>query len=315
MVTQDQVNEICASLQARGERPTVDRVRAELGGGSPNALTPLVRIWRESQGQKGLEAPPPAAPIEPGTLPTAIQRAIDALTVAVTNLGPAFSQAVADVAETERRRSRLEVESAAAGARAQVAEARLAAEDERAATNSVRAEVLELEAAIGAKDAEARQLADALAARDQVLAERAAEVERLAGRIEQERAARAEADTRLAELQDQVQTSRSAAAAAQAIAAAADAEAQRQRDLVTATAARLDAALATIAELRTEAAVARQAVDGERQRAERAELERTTAELAAREAIGKAAKMEGEIATLRGDHAAPKKPRRDAGAD
>ena len=203
MVTQDQVNEICASLQARGERPTVDRVRAELGGGSPNALTPLVRIWRESQGQKGLEAPPPAAPIEPGTLPTAIQRAIDALTVAVTNLGPAFSQAVADVAETERRRSRLEVESAAAGARAQVAEARLAAEDERAATDSVRAEVLELEAAIGAKDAEARQLADALAARDQVLAERAAEVERLAGRIEQERAARAEADTRLAELQDQ----------------------------------------------------------------------------------------------------------------
>ena len=70
-----------------------------------------------------------------------------------------------------------------------------------------------------------------------------------------------------------------------------------------------------LADLRTEAAVARQAADGERQRAERAEIERTKAELAARDAIGRAAKMEGEMAALQAKHGTPPKPRRAAGAD
>ncbi len=294
MATQEQVNAACEAIEARGERATVDRVRAELGGGSPNSLTPMVRQWRAGQGTRRTESPAPVAPIEPGALPAAVQRVMDALTAGVAALGPAFGQAAAEVAETERRRSRLEVEAAAAGARAQVEEFRLAAEDERAATESVRAEVLELEAAIGAKDTEIQQLAASLA-------DRSAEIDRLTGRIEREQDARAAVEARAAELEEAVQTARNAAATAQGAALAAEAETQRQRDLVTGTLAKLEASQATVAELRTEGAVARQSADSERQRAERAEAERTEAALAARDAIGRAAKAEGALAALRAE--------------
>jgi hypothetical protein len=106
--------------------------------------------------------------------------------MAVGNLPLAFSTAVAEVAEIERRRSRLEVEAIAADASAKVDEARLAAEDERAATDAVRAEVAQHETAIVAKDSELKRLAAALAERDHALIERTTEVDRLTARIEQE---------------------------------------------------------------------------------------------------------------------------------
>ncbi len=45
---QSRVNEVAKALQERGMRPTVTRVRAALGGGSPNDLTPALKHWRES---------------------------------------------------------------------------------------------------------------------------------------------------------------------------------------------------------------------------------------------------------------------------
>jgi hypothetical protein len=42
------VSEAAAALEERGLRPTVARVRAALGGGSPNDLAPALKAWRES---------------------------------------------------------------------------------------------------------------------------------------------------------------------------------------------------------------------------------------------------------------------------
>lgn len=44
-VTQDQVTHAADALLARGERPTIEKVRAELGTGSPNTLLRLLEVW------------------------------------------------------------------------------------------------------------------------------------------------------------------------------------------------------------------------------------------------------------------------------
>ncbi|MBS1994698.1 MAG: DNA-binding protein [Cyanobacteria bacterium SZAS LIN-2] len=44
---QAKVNAAALALHEQGIRPTVARIRAALGGGSPNELTPAVRHWRE----------------------------------------------------------------------------------------------------------------------------------------------------------------------------------------------------------------------------------------------------------------------------
>lgn len=45
---QSRVNDAAQSLHTRGLRPTVARVRAALGGGSPNDLTPALKHWRDT---------------------------------------------------------------------------------------------------------------------------------------------------------------------------------------------------------------------------------------------------------------------------
>jgi len=52
-VLQRRVNEAAQALSERGIRPTVTRLRAALGGGSPNDLAPALKAWRASS--------PPAA--------------------------------------------------------------------------------------------------------------------------------------------------------------------------------------------------------------------------------------------------------------
>ncbi|TLY49659.1 MAG: hypothetical protein E6K53_12920 [Gammaproteobacteria bacterium] len=43
-ITQDRVNQAADALLARGERPTIEKVRAELGTGSPNTLLRLLEV-------------------------------------------------------------------------------------------------------------------------------------------------------------------------------------------------------------------------------------------------------------------------------
>ena len=44
-VTQDQVTRAADALLARGERPTIEKVRAQLGTGSPNTLLRMLEVW------------------------------------------------------------------------------------------------------------------------------------------------------------------------------------------------------------------------------------------------------------------------------
>lgn len=45
-ITQDQVNRAADAIMAAGENPTVEKVRAELGTGSPNTVTRMLDTWR-----------------------------------------------------------------------------------------------------------------------------------------------------------------------------------------------------------------------------------------------------------------------------
>ncbi|MGH9485667.1 MAG: DNA-binding protein, partial [Terriglobales bacterium] len=45
-ITQEQVNVTADALLQAGERPTVERVRAHLGTGSPNTITRMLDTWR-----------------------------------------------------------------------------------------------------------------------------------------------------------------------------------------------------------------------------------------------------------------------------
>ena len=47
---QRRVNDAARALSDRGIRPTVTRIRAALGGGSPNDLAPALKHWKESFG-------------------------------------------------------------------------------------------------------------------------------------------------------------------------------------------------------------------------------------------------------------------------
>ena len=50
-ITQDQVNAADAIL-GTGENPTVEKVRAELGTGSPNTVTRMLDVWRGHLGER-----------------------------------------------------------------------------------------------------------------------------------------------------------------------------------------------------------------------------------------------------------------------
>jgi len=71
-VTQDQVTRAADALLARGDRPTIEKVRAELGTGSPNTLLRLLEVWwAELAGRLAAQA---RAEL-PG-IPDAVQRAM-----------------------------------------------------------------------------------------------------------------------------------------------------------------------------------------------------------------------------------------------
>jgi Plasmid replication region DNA-binding N-term len=88
VATQTEVDAACEAIAARGERPTVERVRVELGGGSPNALTPLVRAWKEARQQ------PRAEPQQIGT-------SADPMPLPIDGLAPVIGSAVARAAKVE----------------------------------------------------------------------------------------------------------------------------------------------------------------------------------------------------------------------
>lgn len=51
-ITQDQVNTAADAILGAGENPTVEKVRAELGTGSPNTVTRMLDAWRSQLGER-----------------------------------------------------------------------------------------------------------------------------------------------------------------------------------------------------------------------------------------------------------------------
>lgn len=51
-ITQDQVNAAADAILGTGENPTVEKVRAELGTGSPNTVTRMLDAWRNQLGER-----------------------------------------------------------------------------------------------------------------------------------------------------------------------------------------------------------------------------------------------------------------------
>ena len=51
-ITQDQVNAAADALVAAREKPTVERVRAQLGTGSPNTVLRMLEVWRDALAQR-----------------------------------------------------------------------------------------------------------------------------------------------------------------------------------------------------------------------------------------------------------------------
>lgn len=56
---QPRVDDAAEALLARGIAPTVDRVRAEIGGASPNSVAPALRYWRLRRDRALGKAPDP----------------------------------------------------------------------------------------------------------------------------------------------------------------------------------------------------------------------------------------------------------------
>lgn len=51
-ITQDQVNAAADAILGVGENPTVEKVRAQLGTGSPNTVTRMLDAWRSQLGER-----------------------------------------------------------------------------------------------------------------------------------------------------------------------------------------------------------------------------------------------------------------------
>jgi colicin import membrane protein len=174
LVSAESVAAAAEALAGRGERISVASVRTEIGGGSPNALAPLVAAWKAARATAEPDAAPEdSAPPVPASPPAAVSdlrrvsAAMDGLVAAV----------LADVTE------RIEAVRVEADARVQAEREAAArtAEQHRAALAAVERD---RDAARGetsaaeAETAEALAEVDALAAQLAVAREQSADLER-----------------------------------------------------------------------------------------------------------------------------------------
>lgn len=118
-VTQEQVNAAIEQLLLAGERPTIERVRATLGTGSPNTLTRMLDVWWQALGQR-LAAQRQSAAI-PGA-PAAVVDAASALWEAALAAGQAHGEALVAPERAALAAALAKVDAAAATHAATVAQ-------------------------------------------------------------------------------------------------------------------------------------------------------------------------------------------------
>jgi hypothetical protein len=127
-ITQDQVNEAADAILSAGENPTVEKVRAQLGTGSPNTITRMLDVWRSQLGTRLRQL---------STLPD-VPDPVGQAMVEVWRLAVEHAQRSAE-ADFARDRSTLEAERSALTQERQHWVARLeAAETEAARANAAK---------------------------------------------------------------------------------------------------------------------------------------------------------------------------------
>jgi chromosome segregation ATPase len=177
-ITQDQVNTAADALVAAGDKPTVEKVRAALGTGSPNTVTRMLETWRSGLAerlQKVLQLP--ELPPEAGQAFTEVWRLAVTHAMSVANAALAHEQNALLAAQTSLTQERKLWEIAIAEVRAQAQ----SADQGREMAETRLADIQRL------VEQQAGQLAELTQQRDrlQALCDRqAAEIEALRGQLE-----------------------------------------------------------------------------------------------------------------------------------
>lgn len=127
-ITQEQVNSAADAILGAGENPTVEKIRASLGTGSPNTVTRMLEAWRNRLGERLREMS--ALPDVPGSVGQAMvelwRLAVDhANSEVIANLKNESAKLEAARAELVREREGWETRLLAADAEATRAKAAL----------------------------------------------------------------------------------------------------------------------------------------------------------------------------------------------
>ena len=172
-ITQDQVTDAADAIVVAGDKPTVEKVRARLGTGSPNTVTRMLEVWRQGLAERLHDAlsvpelPSGVGEAMAGVWRLAVDHARDLAQAQLQQERDALSTARADLEQERTQLSSLQLE-------ADAARARVAAALDAAVQRGVDLEA-RLTEAQQEKD-ELRQSRDRL---QHVADQRAAEIERL----------------------------------------------------------------------------------------------------------------------------------------
>lgn len=259
-VTQDQVNAAIDALVAAGERPTIERVRAALGTGSPNTVARMLDVWwttlheRLTHQQTKLavpDAPDDVAVVATRLWQVALERAGEHAEQGVAVLRDAL---VRDRAACQERAATAEAVGAEADRARRAAESRL--EDVQRLVDQQAAQLADVQRLRGDLERQVADLASQLGASQQALLAARAEAAHERTRLEAahqaaedrwlqevDRARQEEAKS-VARLQQALSVSRAAAEASAAELANAVKVARRYEQEL----ARKDARIATLGE-------------------------------------------------------------------
>ncbi|ACI53300.1 mucin-associated surface protein (plasmid) [Gluconacetobacter diazotrophicus PA1 5] len=165
LISAETVMQAAEALVGRGEKPSVRKVRDELGGGSPNAILPLLNAWKDSQRGRPVEAPKEEPRSEAGDLVSA------EMDNAAERMKQGFLAMLTGFVDAERQKGQSVQQAIQAAADQKVALAREAADQQ----------IADIQAQAGAELADARGEAMELA---EALAGATAEAEGLTRRLE-----------------------------------------------------------------------------------------------------------------------------------
>ncbi|MGH9436347.1 MAG: DNA-binding protein [Terriglobia bacterium] len=163
-ITQADVFGAADALLARGERPTIERIRRELGRGSPNTVNPLLDTWWRSLSERlagtGSEERLPNALNEP------LQALYEQLRKAATEEGRAAlaeQREALEVREVELEEQTRALESERTGLTQALATLKEEVRAQRASNQALKQAEKELRALLASAQAESRHLAERLA--------------------------------------------------------------------------------------------------------------------------------------------------------